>query len=163
MSKLTVFIQVHGRPGIVEAALSETSTLGDLQDALAAAGVQFDNELFVFVDEAEHHQHGDRHRPLDGLKHGSRIHVTRCKHIKTTVHFLNETTERDFPPGTRVRRVKEWAVQVFKMNPKDAAEHVLQLCNSTKRPTSDTPLHELVEGHSCTISFDLIPEKRVEG
>ena len=51
----------------------------------------------------------------------------------------------------------------IKLNPKDAAEHVLQLCNSTKRPPSDTRLNELVQRHECAVCFDLVPEKRVEG
>jgi len=163
MSMPIIFIQVHGRPGILEAELPETATLGDLLDALAAASVQVDAETFIFVDEAEEHQQGERHHRLEGVKHGSRIHVTRCKRIKTTVHFLDKTAEHEFPPGARVRVVKERAVHTFKINPKDAAEHVLQICNSTKRPASDTPLHELVEGHGCAICFDLVPEKRVEG
>jgi hypothetical protein len=163
MSQLIIFIQVHNRPGILERELSEGATLGDLHDALAAAGIQVDGETFIFIDESEHHQHGERHKPLAGLKHGSRIHVSRCKRVKTTVHFLEKTAEEEFPPGARLRAVKEWAVRTFKLSPKDAAEHVLQICNSIKRPASDTPLQELVEGHICTLCFDLVPEKRVEG
>jgi hypothetical protein len=40
---------------------------------------------------------------------------------------------------------------------------VLQICNSADRPPSDTPLHQLVHGHDCSLCFDLVPEKRVEG
>jgi hypothetical protein len=163
MSKPIIFIQVHGRPGIVEAEMSEGATLGELQDALKTAGVPIDAETFIFVDESERHEEGDRGRRVEGIKHGARIHVCRCKRIKTTVHFLSETAEHEFVPGARVRRVKEWAVHTFHMSPKDAAEHVLQICNSTKRPPSDTPLHELVEEHKCALCFDLVPEKRVEG
>ena len=163
MPKLIVFLQVHGQPGILEAELSEAATLGDLQDVLASANVRVDAETFIFVDEGEQHQGGDVHQLLKNVKHGSRIHVTRCKRIKTTVQFLDKTAEHEFPPGARVGAVKKWAVHTFKMNPKDAAEHVLQICNSTKRPSSDTPLNELVEGRGCAICFDLVPEKRVEG
>ena len=163
MSQLIIFIQVHGRTGILERELSEGATLGDLHNALAAASVQVDAETFIFIDESEHHLHGERDKSIAGLKHGSRIHVGRCKRVKTTVHFLEKTAEQELPPGARVRAVKEWAVRTFKMNPKDAAEHVLQICNSTKRPASDTPLQELLEGHGCTLCFDLVPEKRVEG
>ena len=42
-------------------------------------------------------------------------------------------------------------------------EEVLQICKSTKRPAADTPLHELVERRACSLCFDLVPEKRVEG
>lgn len=45
-----------------------------------------------------------------GLKHGCRIHVSRCHRIKTTVHLLDKTAEHEFPPGARVGSVKEWAV-----------------------------------------------------
>jgi hypothetical protein len=163
MPKPIIFIQVHGRPGIVEAELAETATLGELQDVLKAAGIPIDAETFIWVDESEKHEEGDRDRRVEGIKHGCRVHVSRCRRIKTTVHFLNRSAEHEFAPGARVRRVKEWSVHFFHVSPKDAAEHVLQICDSTKRPPSDTPLHELVEGHKCAVCFDLVPEKRVEG
>jgi hypothetical protein len=149
--------------GVLEAELSEAATLGELHDALAAAGIQIDKEALIFLDEGADHLHGHRHEPVPGLKHGCRVHVSRCHRIKTTIHFLDKTAEHEFPPGARVRTVKEWAVREFKMNPKDAAEHVLQICNSTERPASDTPLHQLVHGHACALCFDLVPETRVEG
>jgi hypothetical protein len=163
MSKTLIFIQAHGRPGILEAELTEAAILGELHDALKAAGIPVDAETFIFIDEAEEHLHGHRDEPLRGLKHGTRVHVTRCLRIKTTVHFLDKTAEHAFAPGARVRAVKEWAAHTFKLSPKDAAEHVLQLCNSTERPPSDTPLHQLVHDHACELCFDLVPEKRVEG
>jgi len=157
-----IFIQSHDRTGIIEAALKEAATLGDLHDALAAAGVALDAETFIFIDEAEEYLHGERHHPLPGIKRGARIHVTRCKRITVTVHFLDKTEEHEFPPGARVRAVKAQAVHAFHMTPKDAADHVLQLCGSMERPASDTPLHELAKG-DCAVCFDLVPEKRVEG
>ncbi len=163
MSKTIIFIQVHGRSSVLEAELPEAATVGALHDALAAVGVQVDAETFVFIDEAEEHLHGERHEPVHGLKHGARIHVCRCHRIKTTVHFLEKSAEHLFPPGARVRAVKAWAVHHFGMDPKDAAEHVLQICNSSDRPPTDTPLHQLVQGHHCMVCFDLVPEKRVEG
>lgn len=163
MSKLTVFIHAHGRPGILEAELSEAATIGELYGVFAALGITIDAETFVFIDEAEQHQHHEHHHPIGGLKHGSRIHVCRCKRIKTSVNFTDKTDTREFAPGTRVKSVKEWAVQVFKLSPKDAAEHVLQICNSSKRPSTDTRLNELVKPHECSLCFDLVPEKRIEG
>jgi hypothetical protein len=78
------------------------------------------------------------------------------------VHFLDKTEEYELPPGTRVRAVKAQAVHAFHITPQDAADHILQLCGSTERPTTDTPLHELTKG-GCAVCFDLVPEKRVEG
>ena len=163
MTQLLVFIQAHGRAEILEAELPPTATLGDLHDALEVLGIAVSTETFIFIDEAEAHEQGERHKRLPHVKHGSRIHVSRCKRIATTVNFLDKSQEREFPPGARVRAVKEWAVHVFDLDPKDAAEHVLQLCNSTERPPSDTPLNQLVHGHPCALCFDLVPEKRVEG
>jgi hypothetical protein len=163
MTKEVVFIQAHGSSKIAEAELAAAATIGELHDALKAAGIEIDAETFIFIDDAEEHVHGAHHEPVHALRHGGRVHVTRCRRIKTTVHFLDKTAEHEFQPGARVRRVKEWAAHTFKMNPKDAAEHVLQLCGSTERPSSDTPLHQLVHDHECKLCFDLVPEKRVEG
>jgi hypothetical protein len=163
MTTTVVFIQVQGHPGIIEAKLGTSATIGELLTAITAAGVDIDKETFLFVDEAENHLHGEHHEPAHGVKHGCRIHVSRCKRIRATVHFLDKTESREFAPGRRVRAVKAHAVEVFHLAPKDAAEHVLQLCNSTERPTSDTPLHALADHHTCTVCFDLVPEKRVEG
>ena len=163
MSKTIVFIQVQGRPGILDVELSQAATVGELLDALAAAGITLDAETVIFLDDAEGHVGGDRHQPIPGLKHGCRVHVARCKRIKTTVNFLEKTATHSFPPGVRLRAVKEWAVHKFGMDPKDAAEHVLQLCRSSDRPPSDTPLLQLVQAHCCDVCFDLVPEKRVEG
>jgi hypothetical protein len=163
MSKQIIFLQTHGSPNILEAEISGAPTVGELREAIAGAGIEIVEETFIFLDEAEQHVHGERHEPVPGLKHGGRVHVTHCHRIKVTVHFLDKTAERALPPGARVRAVKEWAAHHFKMSPKDAAEHVLQLCNSTERPPSDTPLHQLVQGCGCDVCFDLVPEKRVEG
>jgi hypothetical protein len=163
MKQHIIFIQVHERPGVLEAEIIEAGTLGDLRKAIEAAGVLLEAEHCLFLDEAEAPLQGEHGRPVAGLRHGSRVHVTRCKRIKTTVHYLDRTEEHEFAPGTRVRAVKAWAVHTFKLTPKDAAEHVLQLCKSTKRPAADTPLHELTVAGQCAVCFDLVPEKRVEG
>lgn len=167
MSKTILFIHAHGRPGILEAEVSPACTLGELREALAAAGVNTDEGVFIFLDDAEEHLCGDPEEQIRGLKHGGRIHVCRCKRITATVNYLEKSAEHEFAPGVRVRAVKQWAVHKFGLNPKDAAEHVLQLCRSTERPPTDTPLGSLVvdqQGHhGCNVCFDLVPDKRVEG
>jgi hypothetical protein len=162
MSKTIVFIQINGRHGIIEAEIAEL-TVGSLLDALAGAGVKVDGETFVFLDDAETPLGRERLEAVPHLKHGARIHVCRCHRVHTTVHYLDKTAEHAFAPGARVKGVKAWAVDKFRMDHKDAAEHVLQVCNSADRPPSDTPLHLLVHGHHCKVCFDLVPEKRVEG
>lgn len=158
----TIFIQSHHQPGVIESTLKEAATLGDLHDALAVADVAIDPDTFIFIGESGEHLHGKRHHQLPGIKHGARIHVTRCKRIKTTVHFLDKTEELEFPPGARVRAVKAQIVHTLGITPQDAADHVLQICDSVERPASDTPLHELAK-EGCAVCFDLVPEIRVEG
>lgn len=163
MSKVGIFIQVHGEPGLRETDVPEAATLGELHDALASLGIKIDAETSVFIDEADQPVQGERHQRVPSLKRGCRVHISRCKRIATAVHYLDKTADHAFPPGARVRAVKAWAAEKFKLSPKDAAEHVLQLCKSTDRPSSDTPLHQLVHGHDCALCFDLVPEKRIEG
>jgi hypothetical protein len=97
------------------------------------------------------------------VKAGERIHVAHCRRIETTVNYLQLSETKGFSPGARVHTVKHWAVEKFGLDRKDAAEHVLQLCGTSTRPTSDTPLHTLVKGPGCALCFDLVPEHRVEG
>ena len=163
MSKTIVFVQAQGRAGVVEIELAAGASVGDLHAALAAAGIPVDSETSVIIDEAEKPLSGDFHERLPELKRGTRVHVCRCRRVNCTVHYLDKTAERSFPPGVRVRAVKAWAVHQFGLNPKDAAEHVLQVCGSSDRPASDTPLQQLVQGRHCEVCFDLVPEKRVEG
>lgn len=163
MNTITVFLLGHGRSELAEGILDSKATVGDLHEALAKAGIELDKDTHIFVGDAEEPLSTNRGGVLRGLKDGVRIHVTGCRRVATTVNYLEHSEEHRFSPGTRVRQVKEWAVRKFKMDPKDAAEHVLQVCNSTKRPSSDTTLQELTDNQTCSVCFDLVPEKRVEG
>lgn len=163
MAEFVLFAHTQGQLGIVEVKVPETITESELIHALETAGVLGAGEVLVFVDEAEEHIHRHDHRPVNGLHHGVRIHLARCHHIRTFVHYQDRTIERNFSPGAKIRTVKAWAVHEFHLDHKDAAEHVLQISNSRDRPASDTPLHVLVPVGSCDISFDLVPEKRIEG
>ncbi|MDO9223593.1 MAG: hypothetical protein Q7U20_07765 [Caulobacter sp.] len=160
MSKLIVFVQVQGTPGLTEVELKE-ATRESLDEALAAKGLKGEGDDSVFLDEGEEPLNDEG--KIEGLKAGARVHVTRCRKIKVTVHFLEKAADKTFGPGARVRRVKAWATRQFKLEEQDAVEHVMQLCNSTERPKTDTPLHELTDGKTCSVCFDLVPEIRVEG
>lgn len=163
MSKLSLFVQVQGDNRVSEIAVEEKLTESELIKALSNAGIAIGTDQFVFVDEAEEQISREGKNATSQLKQGARVHVSRCRRIKATVNYLERTIQRDFAPGTRVRTVKKWAMREFELDKKDAAEHVLQVCNSTERPASDTPLHALVKGTDCSACFDLVPEVRVEG
>jgi hypothetical protein len=163
MSNEILFVHLEGKAEIVEVPMPERVVESEIYMALEVAGLLGSDEVFVFVDEAEEHISRDCHDPAPGTKHGVRIHITRHRRIEVKVHFLEKTIERAFSPGARVRKVKEWAAKEFHVSHKDAAEHVLQICHSSVRPVSDTPLHALLHDRSCSICFDFVPEKRVEG
>jgi hypothetical protein len=163
MSKQSIFIQVEGKPGVTEAELPHGAVLDDLFEVLKQLEIAIDGDTFLSLDEGEVLEPHERKQPLKDLKHGTRVHVSRCRRIRTTVHFLEKTAHHDFPPGARVRTIKAWAVKEFKIEPKDAGEHVLRICDSTVKPATDTPLNELVPKGQCSVCFDLVPDKRVEG
>jgi len=163
MSDISIFIQVHGKDEVAELIVAETIAEAALYDLLRAEGHITDASFKVYIDDAEQYVPHDGDGPVCGLKHGSRVHVTHCHRVRVTVHYLDKATHHEFAPGVRVRTVKAWAVNKFELDHKDALEHVLQVCNSKVRPASDTPLHALTHGRECTVCFDLVPEKRIEG
>ncbi|ODR99365.1 hypothetical protein AUC68_05180 [Methyloceanibacter methanicus] len=163
MSKIAAFVQVQDKPGIAEVEIEAPATFDHIRHALKGAGVEIDEETALFIDEHEEPLHHGHKEPVGHLRPGSCIHVTHCKKVKVRVHFQDKTIDRAFPPGAKVRAVKQWAVHELKLNHTDAGEHVLQLCGSTKQPPTDTALAELTDGRNCEVCFDLVPEKRVEG
>src|SRR5580765_6847503 len=118
MPQLTLFVQTQADGRVVEVVVAENIKESELHDALSGAGVKISPEIFVFIDESEDHVSREGHSLVMGIKHGARVHVTRCRRIKTTVHFLDKTIEEAFPPGSRVRSVKKWAAHEFHLDHK---------------------------------------------
>jgi hypothetical protein len=161
MSNIVVFLHQHGSADAEELEIALAATVGELLAASKAANAPA--EAVIFVDEAEEPVGRDIRIEHGGLKHGSRVHVSRCRHVEVTAHFQDKTEMHRFPPGAKVHRVKHWTAHKFKLAHTDAAEHVLQICGSTERPSGDTPLHTLLKPNTCALCFDLVPEKRIEG
>ena len=159
----TIFIHHGERGNLSEGALPASPTGIDLEWLLRSLNIDLDDTCRVLLDEEDEPLDLTSKAPLKGLKSGCRIHVTRCLRVRVTVNYLERTAHETFAGGARVRRVKAWAVREFELKEQDAIEHLLQLCNSEDRPTTDTPLHELTKRGDCAICFDLVPEKRVEG
>ena len=98
------------------------------------------------------------------IPHRGHIHVNRCHEVATAVAFNGDTKDHTFHPATRIERVHEWSVgkDGFKLDPKDAAEHALQLCNTTIQPDDADHLGSFVDD-KCSVCFDLVPKHRAEG
>ncbi|MBV8686879.1 MAG: hypothetical protein JOZ90_10910 [Alphaproteobacteria bacterium] len=162
MTKVSVFLQQDGSEQLIETELPATLTGAQLYDAVAKAGAETDDATFVFLGEADEPVKRKGKDSLT-LAAGALVHVTRCRKVKVTVHFLNRTIEEQFAPGARVRSVKAWAVGKIPLEPQDAAEHVLEICDTKTRPVTDASLQQLTDGKRCSVRFNLVPDTRVEG
>jgi hypothetical protein len=164
MKKIQLFLQFEGNRRI---ELIEVDADSPVQEIIAAAlrvGLPEDcrAEACVFGEEGE--------EPLDlgvtltaaGVRDKHRIHVHRCRKIAVTLHFNDVTDKHHFPPSATVERVKRYFVHKIHMSPVDATEHVLQICGTTDRPEPDQHIGALVSC-TCSVCFDLVPIKRVEG
>lgn len=160
---ITVFIAIQHHDRLVEVDLPDDAPIEIVHASIKEAGIEIEEDLILFHDEDDEPIDWKGPKRPGHIKHGAKLHLTRCRKIEVTIHFLDQTECHHFAPGARVRRVKAWAVKHFKLAERDAAEHVLQLCNSTDRPPTDTPLHKLTKQGHCELCFDLVPDVRVEG
>lgn len=164
MPTIQLFLQYEGHRRVELVQIDENATVSDLIEAARRAGMSDDRKdgACVFGHDAD--------APLDmtltlkaaGVRDKHRVHVHRCKKIEVTLHFNERTEKLSFPPAATVDKVKKEFVKAIHMSPVDASEHVLQLCGSTDRPDPDTHIGSLVCG-CCTLCFDLVPIKRIEG
>lgn len=120
-----------------------------------------DGEFLVFLqDEDKPLKPGKLPHPRPGQP--LCIHVHRCRKVKVEVSFNGETKSAELSPSRTVGASKtHFAVKLFRMSKHDAAEHVLQLADTTERPDADTHLGALAR--HCGVKFDLVPLIRVEG
>ena len=89
MTQNVIFIQVHERPGVIEAQLIEAATFGDVRKAIEAVGVVLEAETHIFLDEAEEPLHGvieviEEFVAVEALAHeccDCRCHCTQTRRI----------------------------------------------------------------------------------
>ena len=164
MKKTQLFLQYEGNRRIELVEIDPDSPIREIIAAAIRAGLPEEcrAEAVVFGEEGE--------TPLDaamtltaaGVRDKQRIHVHRCHKIDVTLHFNDLTDKHHFPPSATVEHVKRYFVHKIHMSPVDATEHVLQLCGTTDRPEPDQHIGALVS-RTCSLCFDLVPIKRVEG
>jgi hypothetical protein len=164
MSVIHLFLQFQGDRRIELIQVDENAPVRDIIAAAIRAGFPEDgsNDAVVFGH--------DRDEPYDlmatlttaGIRHKDRVHVHRCRKIEVTVQFNDRIEKHPYPPAATVEQVKRDAVKKFQMSAVDATEHVLQICGTTDRPEPDVHIGALVSGN-CTLCFNLVPIKRIEG
>lgn len=164
MPKIQLFLQFEGSRKI-ELIELDSDALGEaILAAALSAGLSEAHREGAHVFGPEHDEPLHKHEPLhkQGIRHKHRVHVHRCHRIEVTAHFNDATKVTHLPPSATIERVKKWFVHEIHMSPVDATEHVLQICHSTERPEPDIQIGSLV-ANCCTMCFDLVPIKRVEG
>ncbi|MFV1849127.1 MAG: hypothetical protein ACMZ66_00235 [Thalassospira sp.] len=92
---------------------------------------------------------------------GMRLHLHRRRHLSVTVCYAGHQIQRDFRPGTTIRRVKRWAARLLSISVSDAAELMLQVEGSDQRPDEDIHIGTLTQ--DCGLKFDLVPSPRING
>lgn len=168
MEEIVLFVHLRGTEAPVEITVAITATAADLlsrpQLNLPINGLEADaHSMCVFVEEESIPVQRDVPLVQGGVRHGSRIHLSRHPDVEVEIHFAHRSGHHRFPPGTRVRRVKDWAVQHFGLAGNDAIEHALQLHGTADFPSPATPLSALLRAHHQKVTFDLVPPKRIEG
>lgn len=163
MSEIEIFVQGEGIPDIVIVRVPRNAMVREVMEAAKEHGLQATDEEAVFLEDSETPIGLDTPLEETGIRHRGRIHIHRCRRVAVSVNFNARQEEKIFPPSATIQRVKKWAVHEFKLADVDAAEHVLQVCNSSTRPDEDTHIGVLVHSPHCTLCFDLVPKQRVEG
>jgi hypothetical protein len=164
MNMIQLFLQFEGNRRIELIELDADSPVSAIIEAAARVGLPEECRAaaLVFGEDGEAPLDAGTALSAAGVRDKHRVHVHRCHKIAVTLHFNDVTDKAHFPPSATVERVKRYFVHKIHMSPVDATEHVLQLCGSTDRPEPDQHIGALVSS-SCSLCFDLVPIKRVEG
>ena len=165
MEVIQILLQGECIPDI---QLVEVDTGKSVKDVLELAACcrqeEIEGNFFVFLEDNANPIAAEDKLPESEDGKPVPIHVHRCQRVVATVTFNGVSKGYEFGPGTTIAEVKKWAaIREFEMKPSDAAEHVLQFTGSTEQPEPDTHIGALVSCPDCSISFDLVPHKRVEG
>lgn len=160
--KLKLFVSIEGEERSERIEVNSEHQLSTIHEAAARVGLQVPKDANVFVEEDE--------EPVDpmttiakaGVKDQARVHLHRCKKIKVTAHYKANTDEKTFPPSATVAKVHRWASKLLPSDI-DKGEHVLQLCESDRRPSPKVQIGTLTRDGVCALCFDLVPSERIEG
>jgi hypothetical protein len=163
MESIDIFYQREGLLEIEHLEIGQDQTFGAVK-ALVIEKHALAADVALFLEDAD--------EPVDvavtieeiAKKGPVKVHLHRCRHVEVSVSFGGRTASKRFGPGATIARIKRWAAEhEFHMTPGDAAEHLLQIKETTTRPSPSTHVGTLVKCPNCAIAFDLIPQARVQG
>ena len=162
MKDIDIFYQVEGVSEIQHISAASDEQLGALKTRIAAKH-SIGNDGALFPEDIDDPVNETVTVGSIATPAGAKLHLHRCRSITVTVAFAGRMLEHRFGPGTTVARVKNWAAQQLGMSKEDAGEHVLQISGTRERPTPSTHIGTLASCPACRVSFDLVPDERVNG
>jgi len=163
--EIELFVQGEGIQDIVLIRVLQAGTVRDIVAVARGLGLTAAEGVELSLEDNDSTIDLDVLIAATAIKHRSRVHVHRCRKVAVTVAFNGGQKDETFPASATIKRVKRWAVgkKGFNLSDVDAAEHVLQLSDSSDRPDEDIHIGTLVAHPCCSVSFDLVPKVRVEG
>lgn len=160
--KLKLFVSIEGEERSERIEVDSDHRLSAIHEAAARVGLKVPKEADVFIEEGEESVVLTHTLAEAGVKDQARIHLNRCKKIKVTAHYKASTDEKAFPPSATVAKVHRWASKLLPSDI-DKGEHVIQLCESDRRPSPKVQIGTLTRDGVCALCFDLVPAERIEG
>lgn len=163
MNHVDIFYQGEGIAEIQHLEIDAADTFAALKTKICGKhGLSV--ETMVFIEDSD--DPVDESSPVQERAGaaGIKVHLHRCRHVKVSVTFNNETVEQTFAPSATITRIKRWAAErKFGISEAEAGEHVLQIAGTTDRPSPGTHVGTLVVCAACRIAFDLVPDERING
>ena len=163
MNSIDLFCQGEGIGEILHIELESDAPFAVLKSRLAEE-LRIPDDALLFIE--------DEDEPIDesilvkerATAKGLKVHIHRCRYVKVSVMFNGKTVECHFGPSATVARVKRWAAEKeFGMTEDEAGEHVLQIAGTHDRPAPGTHIGALTDDKADSLSFDLVPDQRVNG
>lgn len=163
METLDIYYQGHGIREIDYIEAGRDHTVAVIKEVFAKKH-QLEADTFIFLENREDPLE-DHIVVFELLQETSvNLHLHRCRHVEVTVRFNGKPVERKFAPSATIARIKHWAaVEKFGMTEEEAGEHLLQIAGTKDRPAPGVHVGTLTSCPACKVTFDLVPDERVNG
>ncbi len=108
MDHVNIFYQGEGIADIEHLEIDSDDTFAALKTTLCGKH-GLSTETLVFIEDND--EPVDESASVRGCAGaaGVKVHLHRCRHVKVTVTFNNETVEEAFAPSATIARIKRWA------------------------------------------------------
>lgn len=164
MKTTEILIQGESIPDIQLVSIAGKATVARLlSEAAKQCEIAKADDALLFLEDEDEPLDRTSALPANAAGQPHRVHIHRCRKVLVTVTYNGRALEEKLSPALTVARVKRQFARLFGLEPKDAAEHVLQISGTTERPEPDTQIGALTRKGVCAVSFDLVPLVRVEG